>query len=220
LASSHTGIDDSGKKTITIDVINQISQTKTLRYDKTGEEHYNLISALHKSLRGGDPDAGLYYLARMMMAGDDPLYIGRRLVRFASEDVGLADPLALNITLAALQAYQILGSPEGELALAEAVVYLALCEKSNAIYLAYDNAKEAVTEKGALAVPLKLRNAPTQLMKSLNYGKDYKYPHDYQHAYVDERYLPEELNGLQFYFPTDRGQENIMAERLRKWRRG
>ena len=162
----------------------QALQKKALVYDKAGEEHYNLISALHKSLRGSDPDAALYWLARMLAAGEDPLYIARRMVRFASEDIGNADPQALAVTMAAMEAFRFLGHPEGELALAQAAVYLATAPKSNSIYAAYGSVQEAVTRHGSLPVPLHIRNAPTALMKELGYGKGYRYAHDYQDAYV------------------------------------
>ncbi len=199
---------------ITRKYVNELCQSKSLLYDKTGEEHFNLISALHKSLRGSDPDAGLYYLARMLLAGEDPLYIARRLVRFASEDIGLADPYALTITVNAVKAFQMLGSPEGELALAEAVVYLATAPKSNAIYTAFRKAKDVAKEKGALPVPMKLRNAPTELMKKMGYGREYKYPHDFENAYVEEIYLPDEIADLKFYQPTERGEEKKIKQRL------
>ncbi len=204
---------------VSIHTVNEICQVKPLLYDRAGEEHFNLISALHKSLRGSDPDAGLYYLARMLLAGEDPLYIARRLVRFASEDIGLADPRALTVALNAVKAYQMLGAPEGELALAEAVVYLATAPKSNSIYTAFSRAKELAGEKGALPVPLKLRNAPTQLMKKEGYGKGYKYPHDYEDAYVPETYLPDEIADAQFYNPTDHGEEKIVKERIQNLRK-
>ncbi len=203
---------------VTEEVVNEVCQAKPLLYDKSGEEHFNLISALHKSLRGSDPDAGLYYLARMLLAGEDPLYIARRLVRFASEDVGLADPRALGIAVNAVRAFQMLGHPEGELALAEAVVYLATAPKSNAIYRAFDSAQAVAREKGALPVPMKLRNAPTKFMKKEGYGKGYKYPHDYENGFVDEDYLPEEIAGTKFYYPTERGEEKIIAQRMKKLR--
>jgi len=216
LELSVLGIPVGEKETtkVTRALVDEICQAKPLLYDKAGEEHFNLISALHKSLRGSDPDAGLYYLARMLLAGEDPLYIARRLVRFASEDIGLADPGALNIAINAVKAYQMLGSPEGELALAEAVVYLATAPKSNAIYTAFGKAQDVAREKGALPVPLKLRNAPTRLMKEAGYGKDYKYPHDYDNAYVEETYLPDEISDIKFYHPTDRGEEKVIRQRI------
>jgi len=193
-------------------------QKKALIYDKSGEGHYNLISAFHKCLRGSDPDAALYWLARMLSAGENPLYIARRMVRFASEDVGNADPNALGVTLGAMEAYRFLGSPEGELALAQAAVYLATAPKSNSIYTAYDRAMDAVKTTGSLPVPLYIRNAPTRLMKAQGYGKNYKYPHDYEDGVVFQEYLPEKLRGQHYYFPTDRGFEKTIKQRLEKWR--
>ena len=193
-------------------------QKKALIYDKSGEGHFNLISAFHKCLRGSDPDAALYWLARMLSAGENPLYIARRMVRFASEDVGNADPNALSVTLGAMEAYRLLGSPEGELALAQAAVYLATAPKSNSIYTAYDRAMDAVQTTGSLPVPLHIRNAPTRLMKALGYGKNYKYSHDYEDGVVFQEYLPEKLQGQHYYFPTDRGFEKTIKQRLEKWR--
>ncbi|HEC79025.1 MAG TPA: replication-associated recombination protein A [candidate division WOR-3 bacterium] len=175
-----------------------VVQKKALKYDKKGEEHYNLISALHKSLRGSDPDAGLYWLARMLEGGEDPLYIARRLVRFAVEDIGEADPQALVVAIAAKEAVEFIGRPEGDLALAECVVYLAKAVKSNKIYLAYEAAKEDALKTLAEPVPLHIRNAPTPLMKKLGYGKGYKYPHDYPDAKVEQEYMPENLKGKKY----------------------
>ena len=193
-------------------------QEKALLYDKTGEEHYNLISALHKSLRGSDPDAALYWLARMLAAGEDPFYIARRMVRFASEDIGNADPNALNLTMNAMEAFKFLGHPEGELALAQAAVYLATAPKSNSTYSAFRMVNAAIKKTGALPVPLHIRNAPTRLMKDLGYGKNYKYAHNYEDAIVPQEYLPEKLSGRHFYVPTNRGFEKTIKERLDKWR--
>lgn len=192
---------------------------KALLYDKDGEEHYNLISAFHKSMRGSDPDAALYWLGRMLIAGEDPLYILRRMVRFASEDIGNADPHALLVTMAAQQAFHFIGLPEGELALAQAAVYLATAPKSNALYMGYGQTKELINKTGYLPVPLHIRNAPTKLMKALDYGKDYKYAHDYQDAYVPQEYLPEKIQGKMLYRPTDAGFEKTIRERLNIWRR-
>jgi putative ATPase len=194
-------------------------QKKALVYDKGGEEHYNLISALHKSLRGSDPDAALYWLARMLAGGEDPFYIARRMVRFASEDIGNADPNALSITMNAMEAFKFLGHPEGELALAQAAVYLATAPKSNSIYSAFGKARAAIKKTGSLPVPFHIRNAPTKLMKDLGYGKNYKYAHNYENAIVPQEYLPDELKGQFFYFPTNRGFEKITKDRLDKWRR-
>lgn len=205
---------------ITRTFVEEAIQKKALQYDKSGEEHYNLISALHKSLRGSDPDAALYWLGRMLMAGEEPLYIVRRLIRFASEDVGNADPRALAVAIDAMQAFHFLGSPEGELALAQAVVYLATAPKSNALYAGYGRVRDTIAKTGTLPVPLAIRNAPTKLMKDLEYGKGYLYAHDYAEAYVPQDYLPDELRGQgQFYRPTERGYEKIIGERLEQWRR-
>ncbi|HUP01360.1 MAG TPA: replication-associated recombination protein A [Gemmatimonadota bacterium] len=189
-------------------------QRKALRYDKSGEEHYNIISALHKSLRDSDPQAGLYWLARMLEAGEDPLYVARRLVRFASEDVGLADPGALGQAVAAQQAVHFIGMPEGALALAQAVVYLAAAPKSNALYRGYDRAALDAHETEREPVPLHLRNAPTPLMKGLGYGAGYRYAHDHEGAVVDQEHLPPPLAGRTYYAPTDRGFEAEIAARM------
>lgn len=191
---------------------------KALLYDKDGEEHYNLISAFHKSMRGSDPDATLYWLGRMLIAGEDPLYILRRMVRFASEDVGLADPQALILTMAAQQAYHFIGQPEGELALVQAAVYLATAAKSNSLYLDYSQTRELINKTGYLPVPLHIRNAPTKLMKELDYGKDYKYAHDYKDAYVAQEYLPEKLRGKVIFHPSEAGYEKTIKSRVEHWR--
>jgi len=209
----------AGERKVTREVVESALQRKALQYDKDGEEHYNLISALHKSLRGSDPDAALYWLARMLDAGEDPLYIARRMVRFASEDVGNADPQALCIAMAAMQAFDFIGLPEGELALAQAAIYLATAPKSNAAYRAYGRARDAVHRTGSLPVPLHIRNAPTKLMKDLGYSKGYRYAHDFEEAYVPQEYLPEALRGDVYYRPTGRGYEKILQERLEKWRK-
>ncbi len=219
IVSESGGLKKEKKKCITIEDVERAVQQKALIYDKSGEEHYNIISALHKSMRGSDPDAALYWLGRMLSAGEDPLYIARRMVRFASEDVGNADPGALRVTIDAMEAFRFLGKPEGELALAQAAVYLATAPKSNSLYTAYKNVKNAVKNKGALAVPLHIRNAPTRLMKDLGYGKNYKYAHDYKGAYTTQEYLPDKLKGSRFYFPTERGYEKKIKVRLEKWRR-
>jgi putative ATPase len=212
-----TGPGNEGR--ITRQVVEQAFQKKFLLYDKGGEEHYNLISALHKSLRGSDPDAALYWLARMLSAGEDPLFIARRMVRFASEDVGNADPRALTVAVSAMQAFQFIGLPEGELALAQAAVYLATASKSNALYAGYGRVREAVRRTGALPVPLHIRNAPTGLMKDLGYGKDYLYAHDFEDAYVPQEYLPDALKGQSYYQPTERGYEKIIRDRMSEWRK-
>jgi len=208
-----------GQRIISLPVAEEAMQRKALLYDKDGEEHYNVISAFHKSLRGSDPDAALYWLARMIGAGEDPLYVARRMVRFASEDIGLADPQALSIALLSMQAFHFIGLPEGELALAEAAVYLATAPKSNAVYVAYEKARRDVQERGALPVPLHIRNAPTPLMEELGYGQGYKYAHDYAGGVVQQEYFPEELGAQAYYHPTDRGQEKIISQRLEAWRK-
>lgn len=209
---------DKTPRSIEMSDVEQAVQQKALQYDKAGEEHYNLISAFHKSLRGSDPDAALYWLARMLIAGEDPLYVARRMVRFASEDIGNADPYALRLTMAAVEAFRFIGPPEGELALAQAVVYLATAAKSNSIYKAYGRVQEVVGKTGTLPVPLHIRNAPTQLMKSIGYGRDYKYAHDYDDAFVPQHYLPEQLQGSCYYFPRERGYEKLIKQRLDHWR--
>ncbi len=209
---------ESPDRRITLGVIENALQAKALRYDKAGEEHYNLISAFHKSLRGSDPDAAIYWLGRMLSAGEAPLFVARRMVRFASEDVGNADPQALGIALSAMEAFRFLGHPEGELALAQAAAYLATAPKSNSIYTAEKKVREAIRRSGALPVPLHIRNAPTGLMKGLGYGKGYKYAHDYEDAYTPQDYLPEKLQGQRYYLPTNRGHESIVRQRLEKWR--
>ena len=192
---------------------------KSLLYDKDGEERYNLISAFHKSMRGSDPDATLYWLGRMLIAGEDPFYILRRMVRFASEDIGNADPHALMLTMAAQQAFHFIGPPEGELALAQAAVYLATAPKSNSLYKGFGQTKDLINKTGYLPVPLHIRNAPTKLMKELEYGKGYKYAHDYEDAFVPQEYLPEKLQGQVLYEPTDAGFEKTIRERVNAWRR-
>lgn len=193
-------------------------QQKTLRYDKGGEEHFNLISALHKSMRNSDPDAAVYWLARMVEAGENPMYIARRLVRFASEDVGNADPQALVVATAARDAAHFLGFPEANTALAQAAIYLATAPKSNAVYMAYNAAAEAATRDAANPVPLHLRNAPTRLMKELEYGKGYKYAHDEASGVSDMDCLPENLQGRTFYSPPERGFEKEIKRRLDGWK--
>jgi putative ATPase len=194
--------------------IEEAAQRRSLLYDKAGEEHYNLISALHKSLRDSDPDAGLYWMGRMIEAGEDPLYVARRLVRFASEDVGLAAPQALEQAVATFQACRYIGLPECALALAQSVVYLALAPKSNSLEQAYIAVKEEIRNSGSLATPLHIRNAPTSFMKSIGYGKGYKYAHDFPNAEVEQEHMPEKLKGTRFYHPTDRGFEKTLKERL------
>jgi len=203
---------------VTEAAIRDAVQKKTLLYDKSGEEHYNLISALHKSLRDSDPDGALYWLGRMLEAGEDALYIARRLVRFASEDVGNADPQALRMALDAKESYHFLGSPEGELALAQATCYLALAPKSNAVYAAWNQVKQDIQNKPAEPVPLHLRNAPTGLMANQGYGKGYQYAHDAAEARVDQEHLPDALRGRVYYRPVNRGLEKELAARLDAWR--
>ncbi len=199
-------------KAITATLHADLAQNRSLLYDKTGEEHYNLISALHKSMRNSDPDASVYWLARMLEAGEDPLYVARRLVRFASEDIGNADPRALSVAVAAKDAVHFIGMPEGNTALAQAAIYLALAPKSNAVYRAYLEAAEAATTDVAEPVPLHLRNAPTPLMKQLDYGKGYKYAHDEPEGVADMECLPPAHKGRKFYQPTDRGEEKRLRE--------
>lgn len=211
--------EQEGKKVIDAAIMQQVAGQGTRRFDKGGEYFYDQISALHKSVRGSDPDAALYWLCRMLDGGCDPRYIARRVVRMASEDIGNAAPQALNLCLSAWQAYERLGSPEGELAIASAVAYLACSPKSNAVYTAYKAAMEQAKKSGTLEVPMHLRNAPTQLMKDLGYGKDYQYAHDHENGYVtDEVYLPESLQGMSFYFPVNRGHEKAIGEWLQKVR--
>ena len=208
-----------GSKVIDAAVMQQVAGQGTRRFDKGGEYFYDQISALHKSVRGSDPDAALYWLCRMLDGGCDPRYIARRVVRMASEDIGNAAPQALNLCLSAWQAYERLGSPEGELAIASAVAYLACSPKSNAVYMAYEAAMAQAKKSGSLEVPMHLRNAPTRLMKDLGYGKDYQYAHDHEGGYVaDEVYLPESLQGMSFYFPAGRGHEKAIGEWLQKIR--
>lgn len=209
---------DTEAPTITTDDIEEAGQHKSLRYDKDGEEHYNLISALHKSLRDSDPDGALYWLYRMLEAGEEPLYISRRLIRFASEDIGVADPQALSQTISCQQAFQTLGLPEGTLALAQAVVYLATAPKSNALYTAESEIRQHIARTGSLPVPMHLRNAATSLMKKLGYGKGYQYAHDQTQALVEQNHLPPVLAGSHFYTPTTRGYEAVIKDRLDKWR--
>ena len=199
------------------DTVVQMLERPLPLYDKSGEQHFNVISALHKAVRGSDVEGALYWLARMVAGGEDPLYIARRLVRMAAEDIGLADPRALSVALAAKDAYHFLGSPEGELALAQATVYLATAPKSNRVMAAFGRALEAAREHPAEAVPLHIRNAPTPLMKELGYGAGYKYAHDYDEAYVPQEYLPEALRGARWYEPTEAGYEKTVKERMEWW---
>ena len=199
---------------IDVALVSDLAQNRALLYDKSGEEHYNLISALHKSMRNSDPDAAVYWLARMLEAGEDPLYVARRIVRFASEDIGNADPRALSVAVAAKDAVHFIGLPEGNTALAQAAIYMATAPKSNAVYRAYLQAAEAAARETAEPVPLHLRNAPTKLMKDLAYGKGYKYAHDEADGVADMECLPPAHRGRRFYEPADRGFESIVRERL------
>ena len=205
--------------TLTVEAVETAIQRRFAVYDKSGDQHYGLISALHKSVRGGDPDAALYWLGRMLDAGEDPMYIARRLVRMAVEDIGLAAPGALAITIAARDAYRFLGSPEGELALAQATVYLAGSPKSNRLYKGWGRALNRARETPGEAVPLHLRNAPTRLMKDLGYGKGYLYDPDQPGGVSRQSYLPESMLGEEFYSPGDSGWESALRERLAEWRR-
>jgi len=216
--AAHRSGSESAAVTIMSADIEEASQRKTLRYDKSGEEHYNLISALHKSLRDSDPDGSLYWFYRMIEAGEDPLYIARRMVRFASEDIGIADPQALVQALAGRTTYHLLGSPEGELALAQVVVYLATAPKSNSVYRASKEVQTVIRKTGSLPVPMHIRNAPTKLMKELGYGSGYTYAHDEEDALVEQEHLPDAISGKRFYHPQNRGYEAVVRERLTKWR--
>ncbi|MCL0092419.1 replication-associated recombination protein A [Dehalococcoidia bacterium] len=213
MAALTTAPDDLGVRHIELGAIEDALQHRALRYDKSGEEHYNLISALHKSLRGSDPDAALYWLGRMLEAGEDPLYIARRLVRFASEDVGLADPQALVQANAAQQAVHFIGMPEGNLALAQAVVYLAAAPKSNSLYKAYSRVQADVEKTHTHPVPLHLRNPVTHLMREIGYGKGYKYAHDFPGHFVKQQNLPDALAGRKYYEPSDQGFEREIEKR-------
>lgn len=215
-------IDENGAVTVTEETLEQCTSKKSLLYDKKGEEHYNLISALHKSMRNSDPDAAVYWLARMLEAGEDPLYVARRVTRFASEDIGLADPQALQIAVAAYQACHFIGMPECTVHLTQAVVYMSLAPKSNALYMAYEHAKTDAIEHLAEPVPLVIRNAVTELMGELDYGKGYQYAHDTEEKLTNMQCLPDSLTGREYYQPTSQGREADYKERLeqvREWRR-
>jgi len=217
MAALTTPPDADGKCHISLATIEDTIQHRALRYDKAGEQHYDLISALHKSMRGSDPDASLYWLARMLEAGEDPLYIARRLVRFASEDVGMADPQALVVAMAAQQAVHFIGMPEGNLALAEAAVYLATAPKSNSLEQAFSLVEEEIKHSSSESVPLHLRNPVTPLMQDLGYGKGYKYAHHYTGHFVEQQNLPDSLQGKHFYIPSDQGYEKEVIARLKAW---
>ena len=216
-------LDADGRITVTEDALEQCLSKKSLLYDKGGEEHYNLISALHKSMRNSDADAAVYWLARMLEAGEDPIYIARRVTRFASEDVGLADPRALQQAVAAFEACRLIGMPECSVHLTQAVVYMALAPKSNAMEVAYMAARDDAQKELAEPVPLHLRNAVTGLMKQLDYGKGYRYAHDYEEKLTDMRCLPDSMAGKHYYLPTDQGEEAAFGARLRQieaWKEG
>ncbi len=216
----HAGTLSATSTPLTPELVESVLAKRLPRYDKSGEEHYNLISALHKAVRGSDVEGALYWLARMLVAGEDPLYLARRIVRIATEDIGLADPGALSVAVAAKEAFHFVGSPEGELALAEAVTYLATAPKSNRVYLAWGRAMEAAREHPQEPVPPHIRNAPTPLMKQLGYGVGYRYDHaEADGLAVAQEYLPESLRGARWYEPTDRGFERQVAERLAAWAR-
>jgi putative ATPase len=217
LEAAATLAQAQGQNQIDLPKLQEALQKTPLRYDKAGEEHYNVISAFIKSMRGSDPDAALYWMMRMLEAGEDPLFIARRMVIFAAEDIGNADPQALQIAIAAKDAFHFVGLPEGRIPLAQAVTYLASAPKSNASYKAMLAAGKDVQEYGALAVPLHLRNAPTPLMRNFGYGKDYKYAHDYEEKIVDQQHLPEELRNRRYYAPADSGYEKTLQERLEAW---
>ena len=210
---------EAGRSDIDVDFIETAITRSLRRFDKGGEAFYDQISALHKSVRGSDPNAALYWFCRMLDGGADPLYIGRRMIRMASEDIGLADPRALQLTLDAVATYERLGTPEGELALAQAVIYLACAAKSNAVYVAYGAARAFIAEDGSRPVPLHLRNAPTRLMKNLGYGKDYRYAHDEEGKVADMDCLPDSLKGRSYYRPTQEGREKALAQRMEEIRR-
>lgn len=215
-------IDENGTINVTDETLEQCISKKSLLYDKNGEEHYNIISALHKSMRNSDPDAAVYWLARMLEAGEDPLYVARRVTRFASEDIGLADPHALEIAVAAYQACHYIGMPECSVHLTEAVVYMSLAPKSNALYMAYETAKKDALRELAEPVPLVIRNAPTKLMKELNYGKDYQYAHDSKDKLTNMQCLPDSLLGKEYYHPTNQGLEakyKTRLEQIKDWKK-
>lgn len=215
-------MDAGGATTVTRETLEQCTSKKSLLYDKTGEEHYNLISALHKSMRNSDPDAAVYWLARMLEAGEDPLYIARRVTRFASEDIGLADPKALEIAVAAYHACHFIGMPECSVHLTQAVVYMSVAPKSNALYMAYEHAKHDAAKMLAEPVPLVIRNAPTKLMQELNYGKGYQYAHNTEEKLTNMQCLPDSLLGTEYYKPTTHGLEARLKARLdeiKRWKR-
>jgi putative ATPase len=203
----------SGSGIITGAAVKEAFENTTLYYDKKGDRHYDTISAFIKSLRGSDPDAALYYMAKMILAGEDPEFIARRMVILASEDIGNASPAALNIAVSTMTAVKYIGMPESRIILSQCAIFLASCPKSNASYMAIENAKRAALS-GDYEIPLHIRNAPTELMKKMNYGRDYKYPHDYENNFVYDTYLPEEIKDSCFYNPTENGNEKAIKERL------
>ncbi|MBC7792116.1 MAG: replication-associated recombination protein A [Clostridia bacterium] len=207
-----------GVNVLTVELVQDAAQHKALIYDKAGEEHYNVISAFIKSMRGSDPDAAVYWMVRMLEAGEQPRFILRRMVIFASEDIGNADPRAIEVAVSALHAFELIGLPEGVLPMTQAATYLATAPKSNAVIMAYSRARADVRESGSLPVPLKFRSAQTGLAKSLGYGKDYKYPHEFSGNYVVERYLPNALSNRVYYTPSHNGEERVIAERMKAWR--
>ncbi len=217
MTAAATTANSSGERYIELPAVEETLQHRTLLYDKKGEQHYDLISALHKSLRGSDADASLYWLGRMLEGGEDPLYIIRRLVRFASEDVGMADPQALTIAVAAQQAVHFIGMPEGKLAIAQLVIYLATAPKSNSLYKAYSNVEEDIKHSYNEPVPLHLRNPVTGLMRQMGYGKGYKYAHDYSDHFVKQQNLPDSLKGKRYYTPSGQGYEKEITDRIKRW---
>ena len=217
IAAMSTPPDEEGKRHVTLPTIEDALQHRALAYDKAGEQHYDTISALHKSMRGSDPDGSLYWLARMLEAGEDPMYVARRLVRFASEDVGMADPQALVVAMAAQQAVHFIGMPEGNLALAEAAVYLATAPKSNSLYEAYSRVQEELKQGTSESVPMHLRNPVTGLMQALGYGEGYKYDHDYPEHFAGQQHLPDSKQDKRFYIPSDQGYEQEVSDRLKDW---
>lgn len=221
MMSNFTEADHEGKIVITHEIFEQCTARKSLLYDKDGEEHYNLISALHKSMRNSDPDAAIYWLARMLEAGEDPLYIARRVIRFASEDIGFAEPGALSMAVAAYNACHFIGMPECSVHLAQAVIHMSISPKSNAIYTAYNSAKSDALKTLAEPVPLQIRNAPTKLMRELDYGKNYLYAHDFEDRITNMQCLPDNLKGREYYSPTEQGSEvryKKRLEQIKNWR--
>jgi putative ATPase len=217
LAAVSTEPGPDGTRHVTLAGVEDAAQQRWLQYDRAGEGHYDAISALHKSVRDSDPDGALYWLARMLEAGEDPLFVARRVIRMASEDIGMADPNALGMAMAAQQAVHFLGMPEANLALSQAVVYVALAPKSNALYAAYKLVQDDVMRTRNEPVPMHLRNAPTGLMKAVGYGQGYKYAHDYEGGQVDQSHLPDSLKGRRYYRPTERGYEARLRQRMQEW---